>query len=105
VATLRGLPIGAGGPPTTNRLCYTQRMKIPQTKIGKFAHKLEKLAELKPTVTDLEVSLHTGVSLRSTQRYIATLKQSGLVEVENKRHLHYAFGWCNERTIKFTRSY
>jgi len=61
--------------------------------------------ELKPTVTDSDLSSLLKVPVRTVQRRLASLKASGLVEATNKRHLHHAFGWCNERTLKITRSY
>lgn len=73
--------------------------------IKSFAKEVEALADIKPQVTDLEISKQTGVPLRSTQRYLASLKRDGIIRVENIKHLHYAFGWCNSRTLKFLRSY
>ena len=83
------------------------RTKIskPAQKLKTFRHQLGLAVELKPTITDADLSSLLKLPLRTVQRHISTLKTSGAIEVKNKRHLHHAFGWCNERTLKITRSH
>jgi transcription initiation factor IIE alpha subunit len=69
--------------------------------IKSFAVLLRDLTAARPTITDAEIAKHTGFSLRTTQRHIATLKSLGLIKANHIRHLHAAYGWCNERSLVF----
>lgn len=53
----------------------------------------------KTTLTDAEIAAQTQTSVRTTQRYLKRLRDTGTICVQNKRHLHHAYGWCNERTL------
>lgn len=72
-------------------------------RLGVFSQRLQQAMSAEESkMTDKEVASVTGVAVRTAQRYMRELRLAGLVRVDVKRHLHHEFGWCNQRTFRFT---
>lgn len=85
------------GEPPLKACGYIPNMSRP---LRNFAQFLKTASDgFKASLTDEEIAAQTQTSLRTTQRYLKSLRDAGLIEIERKRYYHPTFGWCNERFI------
>jgi Fic family protein len=52
------------------------------------------------TPTNATLAALCGIPEHAVKRYLKYWKDRGVFTTKNKRHLHHAFGWCNQRTIE-----
>ena len=52
------------------------------------------------TITNETLASLCGIPEHAAKRYLKYWKDRGLLTTKSKKHLHHAFGWCNQRTIE-----
>jgi Fic family protein len=87
-----------------NQLSPRERMKFSRNAKESFRRTLLEAFLAHPNEpfvpTNQDLASLCNIPEHTAKRYLKHWKEQGVFKTKTKKHLHHAFGWCNQRTIE-----